>query len=81
MMGVVEEEGYQLCKHTNTAFTRLSLSVNDSNCKDTVSDSQNKRDQVYRAAAVDPGLFTNTTAGVAKKVSSTSTNIFILIQA
>lgn len=53
-------------KHTNTAFTHLSLSVNDSNCKDTVSDSQNK-DQVYQLLHVDRAYLQTSTAEVGQE--------------
>lgn len=38
---------------TPPSFINVSLSVNGSNCYETFSGSQNKRDQVYRAAAFD----------------------------
>lgn len=59
-------EGVSSVKHTNTAFTHLSLSVNDSNCKDTVSDSQNK-DQVYQLLHVDRAYLQTSTAEVGQE--------------
>lgn len=56
--------GCQLCKHTNTTSTHLSLRVNDRNCKKTFSGNQNTRDQVNRAAPRRPGpIYTHAGGG------------------